>query len=187
MDKDVLAAARSEASVTPFITLRRNENLSFEVVVGLGYHSSMKPTREALFGVARVTKGMNIKSLERAFSLDHKILPNKPSSVEVKLRPRSDRSGSCAGEIIPNHEFYSCGHGTDPNERLYSYGDRMEEGSDSNCGLFGSSKVWDTLSEFFLTKNNQIYINEITPCLICTRCRNSRKRRACLIQSYTNW
>ncbi len=177
MDKDVTKRLLVQAGlpVTPFITLRRNETLLYsEAVARLGSPFFVKPTREgSSLGVAKVRKEDEYpQALKEAFSLDHKILLEQAiigREIEAAvLGNDAPEVAEILGEIIPNHEFYSYdAKYVDPNGAILKIPAEIEASVASRIRNLAvkSFRVVEGLGmarvDFFLTKDNQIYINEI--------------------------
>lgn len=177
MDKDMTKRllVQAELPVTPFITLRRNETLLYsEVVTRLGSPFFVKPNREgSSLGVSKVRNEDEYQqALKEAFSLDHKILLEHAiigREIEAAvLGNDSPEVAATLGEIIPKHEFYSYeAKYVDPNGAILKIPAEIEASVASRiCELaLESFRVVEGLGmarvDFFLTKDNQIYINEI--------------------------
>jgi D-alanine-D-alanine ligase len=177
MDKDITKRLLVQAGlpVTPFITLRRNETLLYsEAVARLGSPFFVKPTREgSSLGVAKVRKEDEYpQALKEAFSLDHKILLEQAiigREIEAAvLGNDAPEVAEILGEIIPNHEFYSYdAKYVDPNGAILKIPAEIEASVASRIRDLAveSFRVVEGLGmarvDFFLTKDNQIYINEI--------------------------
>ena len=177
IDKDMTKRLLVQAGlpVTPFITLRRNGTpLYSEVVTRLGSPFFVKPTREgSSLGVSKVRNEDEYQqALKEAFSLDHKILLEQAiigREIEAAvLGNDSPEVAATLGEIIPKHEFYSYeAKYVDPNGAILKIPAEIEASVASRiCELASESfRVVEGLGmarvDFFLTKDNQIYINEI--------------------------
>ncbi len=177
MDKDVTKRLLLQAGlpVTPFIMLRRNETLLYsEAVARLGSPFFVKPTREgSSLGVTKVRNEDEYpQALKEAFSLDRKILLEQAiigREIEAAvLGNDSPEVATTLGEIIPNHEFYSYNAKyVDPNGAILIIPAEIEANVASRIRDLAveSFRVVEGLGmarvDFFLTKDNQIYINEI--------------------------
>ena len=177
IDKDMTKRLLVQAGlpVTPFITLRRNGTLLYsEVVARLGSPFFVKPTREgSSLGVSKVRNEDEYQqALKEAFSLDHKILLEQAiigREIEAAvLGNDSPEVAATLGEIIPKHEFYSYeAKYVDPNGAILKIPAEIEASVASRIYELASEsfRVVEGLGmarvDFFLTKDNQIYINEI--------------------------
>jgi D-alanine-D-alanine ligase len=177
MDKDVTKRLLVQAGlpVTPFITLRRNETLRYcEVVAKLGSPFFIKPTREgSSLGVAKVRKEDEYQqALKDAFSLNSKILLEQAiSGREIEAAVLGNENPQVAptlGEIISKHEFYSYeAKYIDPNGAILKIPAEIKASVASQIHDLAvkSFQVVEGLGmarvDFFLTKEDKIYINEI--------------------------
>ncbi len=134
----------------------------------------MKPTREgSSLGVAKVrNEDEYLEALKEAFSLDHKILLEQAiigREIEAAvLGNDSPEVAEILGEIIPNHEFYSYdAKYVDPNGASLKIPAEIEADVANRIRDLAaeSFRIVEGLGmarvDFFLTKDNQIYINEI--------------------------
>ncbi len=110
--------------------------------------------------------------MKEAFSLDHKILLEQAiigREIEAAvLGNDAPEVAEILGEIIPNHEFYSYdAKYVDPNGAILKIPAEIEASVASRIRDLAveSFRVVEGLGmarvDFFLTKDNQIYINEI--------------------------
>ncbi len=177
MDKDIAKRLLKEAniSICKFITIKKGENkIDFEnASKALGETLFVKPANcGSSIGVSRVSSKEEFDSaLQKAFKHDTKVLIEEyvdGREIEVAVLGNTDPKVSVCGEIRPTKEFYDY-------EAKYM--------SDSKTDIIIPADIPDDLSQkikslalstfkaleakgmarvdFFLTKDNHIYVNEI--------------------------
>lgn len=176
MDKDVMKRLLREARipVARFITVRDHEKISFEQVKKtIGIPCFVKPANlGSSVGVSKVkNKSQFKKAVAYAFRYDTKILIEeyiKGRELECSVLGNENRIASVAGEIIPQHEFYSY-----EAKYLDENGAILKVPADiSKKTLKGVQKLavdaCKTLCiedmarvDFFLKKNGELVLNEV--------------------------
>lgn len=178
MDKDVMKRLLKSAGigVVKFFALKKNEvsNKKLDEVVNtLGFPLFVKPANlGSSVGVTKVKNKKELKdALATAFKYDTKILIEeyiKGREIEVSVLGNDSPICSLPGEILPKHEFYS-----------YEAKYLDENGAELRIPAKLTKKVIKKVQsiallvfkvlecsgmarvDFFVTKKNRIYVNEI--------------------------
>ncbi|MGE4272892.1 MAG: D-alanine--D-alanine ligase [Desulfitobacterium sp.] len=180
MDKDRMKAVFSEAGLpqAPYLTILREtlhnnmEKALKNIEESLGYPCFVKPAN--LGSSVGISKASNpeelVKALKLAAEYDRKIVVEKNivgREIELSVLGNDEAQASVPGEILPSKDFY------DYEAKYIDTGSRLVIPAELDplvvsglqekavqafhaveaCGL---SRV-----DFFVTKDNQIYINEI--------------------------
>ena len=178
MDKDVMKRLLRDAGlpIGKFITFskRQRNNIRFaDLKKKLQVPFFVKPANlGSSVGVAKVsTEGELEKALEEAFSFDSKILIEefiKGREIECSVLGNDDPSASVAGEVIPTHDFYDYDAKyldtkgatlkipADLSEDVLKNVQRLAIKTFQVLCCSGLARV-----DFFLTKENTLYVNEI--------------------------
>jgi D-alanine-D-alanine ligase len=178
MDKDVAKRLFKEAGlpIGKFLvySLTDKNKVSFsEIKKSLGLPFFVKPANlGSSVGISKVKDEKEFKKAIRlAFDYDNKIVIEEfieGKEIECAVLGNENPQASTVGEIIPNHDFYSY-----EAKYLDADGARMKIPADIPKSLIKkfqdlSIKAFKALScegigrvDFFLTKDNEIYINEI--------------------------
>lgn len=178
MDKDVAKRLFKEAGlpIGKFLvySLTDKNKVSFsEIKKSLGLPFFVKPANlGSSVGISKVKDEKEFKKAIRlAFDYDNKIVIEEfieGKEIECAVLGNENPQASTVGEIIPTHDFYSY-----EAKYLDADGARMKIPADISKSLIKkfqdlSIKAFKALScegigrvDFFLTKDNKIYINEI--------------------------
>lgn len=176
MDKDVMKRLLRDAgiSIGKFITLRKGEKLTFgEAKEKLGLPMFVKPANlGSSVGVNKVHNEEEFaKAIEDAFLYDTKILIEEfidGREIECAVLGNENPKASVCGEVIPHHEFYSYeakyidedGAGLQiPAKLPETVSDQVRELAVKTFRVLccsGMARV-----DSFVTKNNEIFVNEI--------------------------
>ncbi len=177
MDKDICKRLLrdSKIPVSKWQTLRIDENIPYrELENYLGYPVFVKPANAgSSVGVRKAKNRAELaESISHAFLFDHKILIEEciiGKEIECGVLGNiGNMKASTLGEVIPTHEFYSYeakyidenGAGTEIPANISSQAtETIQKMAIKVCQTLeceGMSRV-----DFFLTKDEQIYINEI--------------------------
>ncbi len=178
MDKDVSKRLLQEAGLptSKFLVFQKNEeqNISFrEIEEDLGLPLFIKPANlGSSVGISKVENKKDFKkAIEEAFMFDSKIIIEEGiagKEVECSVLGNENPKASALGEIIPTHDFYSY-------DAKYFDEDGAKMAIPANIPEDVTRKIQEmavktfkTLCcegmgrvDFFLTKNNEIFVNEI--------------------------
>lgn len=178
MDKDVTKRLLKEAGLPVgkfmvFDLIKKNKILFKDVKRELGLPLFIKPANlGSSVGISKARNEKEFKAaLKTAFLYDNKIIIEEfieGKEIECSVLGNENPAASTVGEIIPNHEFYSY-----EAKYLDEDGARMKIPADIDNHLIKSFQelaveTFKTLScegmgrvDFFLTKDNKIFINEV--------------------------
>ncbi|MEF3691602.1 MAG: D-alanine--D-alanine ligase [Candidatus Moraniibacteriota bacterium] len=178
MDKDVAKRLFKEAGLPigkfkSFHFEDKSKIVFAEIKKYLGLPFFIKPANlGSLVGISKVRNEKEFKkALKLAFDFDNKIVIEEfiqGKEIECAVLGNENPQASTVGEIIPTHDFYSY-----EAKYLDENGAKMKIPADISENLIKefqnlSIKAFKTLNcegisrvDFFLTKNNKIYINEI--------------------------
>lgn len=180
MDKDRMKAVFAEAGLqqAKYVTIlsselsyRQNE-LTAQIEENLGYPCFVKPAN--LGSSVGISKAHNqdelIKALELAAQFDRKIVIEENiegREIEVSVLGNEQPKASVPGEILPSKEFYDYeAKYLDANSRLIipavldeEVVGKLQEQAVKGFQAVGASGL--SRVDFFVTKDNEIYINEI--------------------------
>lgn len=178
MDKDVTKRLLRDSGipVSDFLTFDRSKrnSISFEEVSSkLGLPLFIKPANSgSSVGISKVkTKEEFQPALNEAFKYDRKILIEefvKGREIECSVMGNEEPIASVAGEIVPQHEFYSYdAKYIDANGALTRIPahisdeelKRVQEMSVKAFKVLGCEGM--ARVDFFLTEDSKLYINEI--------------------------
>lgn len=176
MDKDFSKRLLKEAGIpiAKFLVYKKNKKVSFaKIKKELGLPFFVKPSNlGSSVGVSKVNNEKEfISAIKNAFSFDNKIIIEKyiaGKEIECSILGNENPIASVLGEIIPTHDFYSY-----EAKYLDKNGAKMQIPANipnflvkkiqtlalktfEVLGCEGMSRV-----DFFLTKNNEIFVNEI--------------------------
>lgn len=178
MDKDVSKRLLKEAGVpiVKFLTYYYNhkKDISFgKIKSTLGLPFFVKPANlGSSVGISKVQKEKEFKkAIESAFSYDNKIIIEKAiqgKEIECSVLGNEEPIASVLGEIIPTHSFYSY-------EAKYSDENGAKMAIPANISEEIAKKIQklavDSFKilccegmgrvDFFLTKDNKVFVNEI--------------------------
>lgn len=161
--------------VAPFVTLYRTVPCDYEAIVKkIGIPFFIKPSNAgSSVGVYKIKNQTDFNEcLPKSFMFDHKVLAEafiEGSEIEVSVKGNNQNAdSSLVGQIIPTHEFYSYeAKYLDENGAHFHIPAKLTE--DVSCkvrdyavraynstGCDGLARV-----DFFVTKDNQIYLNEL--------------------------
>ncbi len=178
MDKDIAKRLLNAAGihVAKGITVKRpnKEQLNFEEVSGLlGTPMFIKPANQgSSVGVSKVKTEEEFKAaIESAFQYDHKVVIEENivgREIECAVLGNDEPMASIPGEILPNTDFYSYESkyidekGADlaiPADLTDEQVKRVQEAAIEAFNTLeceGLARV-----DFFLTENNELYVNEV--------------------------
>lgn len=178
MDKDVMKRLFKEAQIptSDFVTIHKHKRHEWnyeKLVKKLGEPLFVKPANTgSSVGISKVkNRGELEKSLDEAFLFDNKILVEQfipGREIEVAVLGNENPKASIPGEIIPHHEFYSY-----DAKYIDEHGASLEVPAKLSPELIKevqalAVKAFEVLCcegmgrvDFFLTKENHFYINEI--------------------------
>jgi D-alanine-D-alanine ligase len=177
MDKEIMKKVFTQTGIinAPFLLLTQSNNISYqEIVEKLGSPFFIKPANAgSSVGVHKIKSALDLESgLSDAFKYDSKILAEKfikGREIEVAVLGSSDTPRAATpGEIIPTHEFYSyeakyldengarieipAALTTETKEKIQQLACRAF----TVLGCEGLARA-----DFFVTSENEIYINEV--------------------------
>jgi len=177
MDKEIVKKILEfeKIPVTPFLTLHKTNAYSYlEVSKQLGATFFIKPANAgSSVGVYKIKteKDFNEK-LSLSFMFDHKVLAEafiEGSEIEVSVKGNNQQAqSSVTGQIIPTHEFYSYeAKYLDENGAHFHIPAKISDEVSfkvrdyaikayNATGCDGLARV-----DFFVTKDNKIYLNEL--------------------------
>lgn len=178
MDKDFTKRVLRDAGlpIAKFVCLYRHKSQTHgfkELRAGLGLPFFVKPANMgSSVGVHKVTDEAGFKSaLADAFRYDTKVMAEefvKGREIECSVLGNKQISASVAGEILPQHEFYSY-----EAKYLDENGAKLKIPADLSPALMQETrelalKVYDALQlegmsrvDFFLTAANKLLVNEV--------------------------
>lgn len=176
MDKDVSKRLLREAGlpIGKYLVFKNEQNLSFEKIKkNLGLPFFIKPANlGSSVGISKVKNRAEFEpALKNAFYFDNKIIIEeyiRGKEIECSVLGNEDPIASIPGEIIPAHDFYSY-----EAKYLDENGAKMAIPANTSKTLINkfqdlAIKTFKTLCcegmgrvDFFLTPQNEIYINEI--------------------------
>lgn len=176
MDKDVSKRLMRDAgiAIADFFAFDRNDNISFEQVTEkLGLPLFVKPANlGSSVGVHKVRNKDEFKAaVEDAFRYDKKIIVEEAidgREIECSVLGNEKPIASLPGEVVPVHEFYSYAA-----KYIDANGARIEIPAKLSNEMVAkiqelSIKTFKVLClegmsrvDFFVTKDNKIYVNEV--------------------------
>lgn len=177
MDKEVMKRLLTHEGVlnSPYVLLKKSSQISYsEVVNKIGTPFFIKPANSgSSVGVYKIkSEGDFLEKLPQAFAFDEKVLAEKAiigREIECSVMGLNDSpKASVPGEVITQHEFYSY-----DAKYLDANGARIEIPAKISSSLVEKiQKIavqtfqilgCDGLArvDFFVTNNNEIYVNEI--------------------------
>jgi D-alanine-D-alanine ligase len=177
MDKDVTKRLLRDGGIPTarFGVVRRNDDVSFGTIAhDLGVPFFLKPANlGSSIGVAKVTSEEGFKeALHSAFAFDNKVLIEESiqgREIECAVLGNEKPVASVAGEIVPKgHDFYDyeAKYLDENGAELIIPADLPKTTLKQIQSL--AIKTFQTLCcegmarvDFFLTKNNEIFVNEI--------------------------
>jgi D-alanine-D-alanine ligase len=178
MDKDVMKRLLKNAGIPigKFLCFRLSERseIRFDTIVkNLGLPFFIKPANlGSSVGVSKVHTNEEFdKAIDDAFSYDTKVLIEEfidCREVECAVLGNDDPKASVAGEIIPSHEFYSY-----EAKYIDEDGAKLVIPADLPVDVLAKVQLLAVETfrvlccegmarvDFFLTKENEVYVNEI--------------------------
>lgn len=176
MDKEITKRLLRDAGINigKFLSCRENNIPSFnEVVNKIGLPFFVKPANMgSSVGICKVKSEEDFKAaVEDAFKYDRKILFEEfiaGREIECAILGNANPMASVPGEIISNHDFYSYeAKYIDENGAVLEIPARLSDEmarkiQDTSISVFrtleceGLARV-----DFFVTENNEIFVNEI--------------------------
>lgn len=178
MDKDTTNRLFCEAGLPKgkFIAFTRESSIDTgKIIKKLGLPLFVKPANlGSSVGITKVKKQSDLKrAVDKAFKYGQKVLVEEfiqGREIECGILGNEHPIASVPGEIIPTHEFYSY-----EAKYIDPHGARLEIPAQlpptvtkkiqkvavaafKALGLEGMARV-----DLFLTKNNQIFLNEVNP------------------------
>jgi len=178
MDKEVLKKLLRDAGIPigKFRVIRKHEAEKFnyqEAINELKYPLFVKPANSgSSVGVSKVKNYKELQeAIQKAMQYDHKVLIEKciiGREIECSVLGNDDPVASVCGEIIPQHEFYSYdAKYIDPEGAKTKIPAEIEPEIQKEIQRL-AIKTFKTLEcrglarvDFFLTEDNQIFVNEI--------------------------
>jgi D-alanine-D-alanine ligase len=176
MDKDIMKRLLRDAGlpIGKFISLRRGESVSYkEAEKQLGTPMFIKPANQgSSVGVHKVHNAQEFKNaIQDAYQYDAKVLVEEfieGREIECAVLGNDDPKASVLGEIIPHHEFYSYeAKYIDEDGAGLQIPANLSKDVTANVQQIAIA-VFKTLNcagmarvDCFVTKDNQIYVNEI--------------------------
>ncbi len=177
MDKDVMKRLLRDACIPigKFLTIRKNDNIpSYNFITkNIGMPCFVKPARlGSSIGINKViNKDELYSAIKKAFQYDDKILIEEfidGREIECAILESNKLIASVPGEIITKHSFYSYkAKYTDKNGTKLIIPAKVSKRVAKNIQSL-SIKIFQILScrslariDFFLTKDNKIFVNEI--------------------------
>ena len=177
MDKDLTKRLLAHAGipVTPFVTLRLGDKLSYtDAISQLGLPFFVKPCREgSSLGVSKVRNEEQYQqALEQAFALDHKVLLEQGivgREIEAAVLGNDQPEvATVLGEIVPTHEFYSYeAKYVDADGAVLTIPATLDETTAQQIRELAKEAFRVTECQgmarvdFFLAQDQQIYLNEL--------------------------
>ncbi|MFH1662055.1 MAG: D-alanine--D-alanine ligase family protein [Candidatus Falkowbacteria bacterium] len=176
MDKDVSKRLLKEAGlpIGKYLVFKNEQNVSFEKIKkNLGLPFFIKPANlGSSVGISKVKNRAEFaQALKNAFCFDNKVIIEeyiRGKEIECSVLGNENPIASIPGEIIPTHDFYSY-----EAKYLDKNGAKMAIPANISETLINkfrslAIKTFKTLCcdgmgrvDFFLTPQNEIYINEI--------------------------
>ncbi len=176
MDKDVMKRLLRDAGIPigKFLSVKKNERITFaEAKKQVGLPMFIKPANlGSSVGVSKVTDRVTFsKAVEDAFLYDTKIIIEEfidGREIEVSVLGNDDPIASVPGEIIPRHDFYSY-----ESKYIDAEGAGLQIPANLPIKIQkeiqkNAIKTFTTLCcqgmgrvDCFLTKDNNVYVNEI--------------------------
>jgi D-alanine-D-alanine ligase len=178
MDKDVMKRLLQQAGipVADFIALKKyeiTEDTLNAVVKKFAYPIFVKPANlGSSVGISKVSDESALKeAIEKAFLYDTKILLEKSiqgRELECSVLGNDNPKASIPGEVIPTKDFYSYeAKYLDENGAVLNIPAKLDNETIKRVQEM-AVKTFKVLSclgmarvDFFLTKNNNLYVNEI--------------------------
>jgi D-alanine-D-alanine ligase len=176
MDKDVMKRLLrdSKLPIAKFIVVHKSEQLSFkQVTANLHLPFFVKPANlGSSVGVSKVNSEEEfIQAVKEAFSYDTKIMLEEyieGREIECCVLGNENPIASVAGEIIPQHEFYDySAKYLDENGAVLKIPADISDDISKQVQEI-AIKTFQVLCcqglarvDFFLTKQNKLYVNEI--------------------------
>ena len=176
MDKDVSKRLLRDANIpiAKFLTLRKNEQISFsKVKKELGLPLFIKPANAgSSIGVSKVKNQKQFKeAISKAFIHDSKILLEefiRGREIECSVLGNNETIASLPGEVVSLHEFYSYeAKYIDESGAKLIYPAKLSEKIIKNVQDL-AIKTYKTLElkgmarvDFFLKINGKLFVNEV--------------------------
>lgn len=176
MDKDVMKRLLKEAGipVAKFLVFHQGDQISFnKVKKSLGLPLFIKPANlGSSVGVRKTTNKKEFEeAIQDAFNYDNKILVEqyiKGREIECSVLGNEDPIASVPGEVIPTHEFYSYeAKYIDENGAILQIPAKLPKSTIKKIQQL-AIKAFQILCcdgmariDFFLTRENKVYVNEI--------------------------
>lgn len=176
MDKDVMKRLLQNAGIpiADFMVLADTHTPTYEEIIEtIGLPFFIKPANlGSSIGITKVhDKDTFIKGLEKAFSYDKKIILEKTiegREIELAVLGNDNPETSLAGEIVPSHEYYDYeakyidDHGATLQIPVSLPESVLKELQELAIKTFKSLSCEGMARvDFFLTKDNKIFVNEI--------------------------
>lgn len=178
MDKDIAKRLLNAADIKVAKGLvykrsKKNEIDYNKAVEALGTPMFIKPANQgSSVGVSKVhTEDEFMQGIESAFEYDHKIIIEESidgREIECSVLGNNEPKASLLGEILPNTEFYSyeSKYIDEKGAELAIPADLTDEETKRMQAV--AVKAFETLEcgglarvDFFLTKDGEIYVNEV--------------------------
>ncbi len=176
MDKDIMKRLLRDARIRipKFLAFKKNDSINFdEIEKTLGLPMFVKPANNgSSIGVSKIKSKNDLpKAVKDAFMFDNKILIEEAivgQEIECSVLGNDNPIASIPGEIISKHEFYSYeAKYIDPEGATTEIPARLSKTITSDVqktaieafkalGCEGMARV-----DMFVTKNGEIYLNEI--------------------------
>lgn len=176
MDKDVAKRLLRDAKIpiAEFITFRKNYEINFlEVKKKLGLPLFIKPANAgSSIGVSKVKNKQDFeKAIKEAFKHDKKVITEefiRGREIECSVLGNDKPIASLPGEVIPLHEFYSYdAKYIDANGAKIIYPAKLTKSIVKSVQTM-AMETYKALEiegmarvDFFLTKSDKLYVNEI--------------------------
>jgi D-alanine-D-alanine ligase len=177
MDKDVMKRLLHGAGipVAPFLVFKRtHQSIDFDAVVQtLGLPFFVKPANlGSSIGISKVHKQSEFeKAIQDAFLYDHKIIIESNvdgREIECAVLGNDNPQASLPGELIPTHDFYSYeAKYLDDNGASFNIPAKLDAEIVKAVQAMAIT-AFEVLSchgmarvDFFLTPDNQIFVNEL--------------------------
>jgi D-alanine-D-alanine ligase len=178
MDKEVMKKLLRDAGIQigKFRVVKKHDFEKFnyqEAINELKYPLFVKPANSgSSVGVSKVKNYKELQeAIQKAFAYDHKVLIEKcivGREIECSVLGNDDPQASICGEIIPQHEFYSYdAKYIDADGAKLAIPAEIDPEVQKEIQRI-AVKAFKTLEcrglarvDFFLTEDNEIYVNEI--------------------------